>query len=285
MLLVASYAPAAVGASMADHLDLMPVEPAYRATFTDGSALDVHPDAAAMAAAIEDFAGPDFWRAGIRRYIASHAYQNSRTTDLWAAVEAAGARGLTAVATDFTTQPGIPLISVSQAQCINGSTVVSLMQGQFLTDRREEVTAKPQSWRVPIKATAGGTIAQVVTNARTTQLSVPGCGPCSGCHQGMLAPAENAITNASRNFKGRFGSPEANAYVASSATVAASAIAGRIAARTDMQADCSAKRQRRLREQGTSGATHAKPWHELDISRWLSTICRAGIARRSVGGR
>ena len=44
----------------------------------------------------------------------------------------------------------------------------------------------------------------------------------------MLAPAENSITNASRNFRGRFGSPEANIYVASSATVAASAIAGRI---------------------------------------------------------
>jgi phytoene desaturase len=50
---------AAVGASMADHLDLRPVEPAYRATFADGSALDVHPDPAAMAAAIEDFAGPE----------------------------------------------------------------------------------------------------------------------------------------------------------------------------------------------------------------------------------
>jgi homoaconitase/3-isopropylmalate dehydratase large subunit len=63
-------------------------------------------------------------------------------------------------------------------------------------------------------------------------IGVPGCGPCSGCHQGMLAPAENAITNASRNFKGRFGSPEANAYVASSATVAASAIAGCIVSPT-----------------------------------------------------
>ena len=65
-------------------------------------------------------------------------------------------------------------------------------------------------------------------------IGVPGCGPCSGCHQGMLAPAENAITNASRNFKGRFGSPEANAYVASSATVAASAIAGRIVAPSEL---------------------------------------------------
>ena len=46
---IISEAFAAVGASMADHLDLMPVEPAYRATFADGSALNVHPDAAAMA--------------------------------------------------------------------------------------------------------------------------------------------------------------------------------------------------------------------------------------------
>jgi 3-isopropylmalate/(R)-2-methylmalate dehydratase large subunit len=58
------------------------------------------------------------------------------------------------------------------------------------------------------------------------QVGITGCGPCSGCHQGMLAPAENSITNASRNFRGRFGSPDANIYVASSATVAASAIAG-----------------------------------------------------------
>lgn len=68
---------------------------------------------------------------------------------------------------------------------------------------------------------------EVLVEAGAT-IGVPGCGPCSGCHQGMLAPAENAITNASRNFRGRFGSPESNAYVASSATVAASAIAGHI---------------------------------------------------------
>lgn len=66
------------------------------------------------------------------------------------------------------------------------------------------------------------------------QVGITGCGPCSGCHQGMLAPAENAITNASRNFRGRFGSPEANIYVASSATVAASAIAGCIVSPTDL---------------------------------------------------
>ncbi len=49
----------AVGASMKDYLELMPSDPAYRASFADGSVLDVHSDLAAMTAAIEEFAGPD----------------------------------------------------------------------------------------------------------------------------------------------------------------------------------------------------------------------------------
>jgi phytoene desaturase len=49
----------AVGASMSDYVELMPSDPAYRASFADGSTLDVHSDIAAMTAAIEDFAGPE----------------------------------------------------------------------------------------------------------------------------------------------------------------------------------------------------------------------------------
>ena len=48
----------AVGASMSDYVELMPSDPAYRASFADGSVLDVHSEAAAMTAAIEEFAGP-----------------------------------------------------------------------------------------------------------------------------------------------------------------------------------------------------------------------------------
>ena len=49
----------AVGASMRDYVELMPSDPAYRASFADGSTLDVHSDAAARTAAIETFAGPE----------------------------------------------------------------------------------------------------------------------------------------------------------------------------------------------------------------------------------
>ncbi len=80
----------------------------------------------------------------------------------------------------------------------------------------------------------------------------PGCGPCIGLGVGLLEDGEVGISATNRNFKGRMGSRDAEAYLASPAVVAASAVAGYIAGPAEWDLD---------------GAVPARAFEEFDVTR------------------
>lgn len=85
----------------------------------------------------------------------------------------------------------------------------------------------PASQKIWSEAAADGTLA-AITAAGATLLPT-GCGACAALGAGVLADGEVCISSTNRNFKGRMGANSAQVYLGSPYTVAASAVAGRIA--------------------------------------------------------
>lgn len=114
--------------------------------------------------------------------------------------------------------------------CTNGRISDLEVAAKILKNRKAAPGVKfivaPASMQIFKEALKSGII-DVLLKAGALILN-PGCGPCVGTHQGVPADGETVISTANRNFKGRMGNPDAFIYLASPATVAASAIKGAI---------------------------------------------------------
>jgi 3-isopropylmalate/(R)-2-methylmalate dehydratase large subunit len=125
-------------------------------------------------------------------------------------------------------------VSVDQAflgSCTNGrfedlEIAAALLKGKKVHPETRLIVF-PASWEVYLEALRQGVLETLIEAGAV--VCNPGCGPCLGGHMGLLAAKERCIASSNRNFKGRMGSTEAEVYLGSPATVAASALAGRIA--------------------------------------------------------
>jgi len=146
---------------------------------------------------LEAYVGHEAWRDGVRRYIRAHAYGNTKSDDLWREIEAAARQPVTAIAHDFTLQPGVPLVRVQEAVCVEGSTKLSLTQEEFSRDVPDK---KPLTWRVPVtmkSLKADAPVRHLVSGGKAS-VSVPGCDPIiinagqSGYYRTLYQPAQFA---------------------------------------------------------------------------------------------
>ncbi|OYW21454.1 MAG: hypothetical protein B7Z43_10435 [Sphingomonas sp. 12-62-6] len=124
---------------------------------------------------IESTLGADAFRAGIRTYMAKYKYGNTQTDQLWAELETASGKPVTASAHDFTLQGGVPMVTLTGSTCSAGQTQVLLSQGRYGLDAPSKVA---QTWRVPMTlSVVGGPIAStIVSGVAPTAVNVQGCG-------------------------------------------------------------------------------------------------------------
>jgi 3-isopropylmalate/(R)-2-methylmalate dehydratase large subunit len=127
--------------------------------------------------------------------------------------------------------PATRIDQVLLGTCTNGrledfEAAASILRGRKAAPNVRLLVA-PASREVLVQAMKAGVMQEIVEAGAT--LIPPGCGPCLGAHQGVLAPGEKCLSTANRNFRGRMGEKEAEIYLCSPETAAASAIAGEIA--------------------------------------------------------
>jgi aminopeptidase N len=121
---------------------------------------------------LEAYLGEDAFRKGIRAYMAKHQYSNTTSADLWAALEQASGKPVGKLASDWTTQPGFPLIKVEQA-CEDGKRRVTLSQQQF---RLDEPAKENRLWSVPLQVgTVNGKTMTTLLSGPSAKMMLPGC--------------------------------------------------------------------------------------------------------------
>ncbi|MEM3422016.1 MAG: 3-isopropylmalate dehydratase large subunit [Candidatus Hadarchaeum sp.] len=125
---------------------------------------------------------------------------------------------------------GIRVNQVFLGSCTNGRFEDLLDAAKILKGRKVKEGVRmlviPASREVYLEAMKMGLL-QILAEAGCS-IYGPGCGPCPGGHLGVLGQGEVCVSTSNRNFMGRMGSKEAQIYLVSPLTAAASAVTGEL---------------------------------------------------------
>src|SRR2546425_4348966 len=126
---------------------------------------------------LEQYLGPEVFRAGVREYLSAHAYDNADTGDLWAALGRAAGAAIPELMDGWIFKPGYPLVSIRRD---GRDLVLSQQRFTYLPAPPPWSTATPaadQRWQAPLQLEIGArgasTVQRVVLREPETRLAVP----------------------------------------------------------------------------------------------------------------
>jgi 3-isopropylmalate/(R)-2-methylmalate dehydratase large subunit len=125
---------------------------------------------------------------------------------------------------------GRPIDQAFLGTCTNGrlediEVATRIIKGKKIA-RNIRLIVSPASEDIYFAALEKGYLQELVKAGAT--VCNASCGPCIGRHEGVLGEGETCLSSQNRNFTGRMGSPKADIILASPATIAASALTGKI---------------------------------------------------------
>jgi len=125
---------------------------------------------------------------------------------------------------------GKPVDQVYLGSCTNGRISDLRIAAEILKGKKISKNIRclvvPASQQIWMQANKEG-ILDILTEAGCI-VNMPSCGACGGFTSGVIGAGEVVMSSSNRNFRGRMGSPKGEVYLGSPATVAATAIEGKI---------------------------------------------------------
>jgi aminopeptidase N len=111
-------------------------------------------------------------RAGLRRYLRRFAFGSATFDDFWNALGGAAA---VRYGRSWLGRPGFPIVDV-RATCAAGTTIATLTQQPFVSDKAIGTAYRAQRWIVPLTVRVGSHARRVMLTSRREAVAVKGCG-------------------------------------------------------------------------------------------------------------
>jgi aminopeptidase N len=123
---------------------------------------------AAVITMLNAYVGAEKFRDGVRRYMRAHAYGNTVDTDLWSIMQQVAGKPILQIESDFTRQPGLPLVRVDPA-----SGGMGLSEARFHADPLDNKAPTTQRWTLPLVIGAADGSSHTILLRRPVTLAEP----------------------------------------------------------------------------------------------------------------
>jgi aminopeptidase N len=130
--------------------------------------------AAAVLHMVEQYIGPEVFRAGVKQYLEKYAYGNATAEDFWNTLAQVSSQPMDKIMGSFVDQPGVPMVSV-RSRCSGGKTIIEAAQQRFYLEGSLMDVPSTETWAIPMCFKMGGTRDCRILDHKQQQFTFDGC--------------------------------------------------------------------------------------------------------------